>query len=181
MKLYTKTGDDDTTGTAGATRVHKSELKVAVCGEVDEANAAIGVVIAHCPDDETADILRRIQSDLFAVGAQLSTPAGDRPAVEIGEDHVAQLERWIDAASDEVLALKNFVLPGGCETAADLHLARTVCRRAERTAFALAQQESIGRSALVYLNRLSDLLFALARQANHRAGVPDICWPDRKS
>jgi cob(I)alamin adenosyltransferase len=176
MKLYTKGGDDGTTGMADGTRVLKSELKVTAYGEVDETNAAIGVAVARCEDDKTVATLRRIQSDLFVLGAQLSTPPGKKSPAQIDEEHIVQLEHWIDAASDEAPALKNFVLPGGCETAAHLHLARTFCRRAERSVVALAQQEPVGRSALAYVNRLSDLLFALARLANHRAGVPDIPW-----
>ena len=176
MKLYTKGGDDGTTELMGGTRVPKSDLRVAACGGVDETGAAIGMVVARCNDDEVSAILRRIQSDLFVLGAQLATPAGGRPKIEIADTHIARLERWIDAACDEVPPPKGFALPGGSETAAGLHLARTVCRRAERAAVAAAGQESVGRSALVYLNRLSDLLFALACQANHRAGVPETPW-----
>ncbi|MHC4697564.1 MAG: cob(I)yrinic acid a,c-diamide adenosyltransferase [Planctomycetota bacterium] len=181
MKLYTKGGDDGTTGLFGGRRVRKSDLRVRACGEVDETNAAVGVAIAHCRDDELVANLRRIQSDLFALGAQLATPGGGNADTTIDDAHIGLLERWIDAACDEVPDLQSFVLPGGSETGADLHLARTVCRRAERTVAALAEKESIERAALVYLNRLSDLMFALARQANHRAGLSDIPWPAPKT
>ena len=176
MKLYTKQGDDGSTGLIGGTRVPKNDPRVATYGDVDETNAAIGAVIAGCGDEETAATLRCIQAELFVLGAQLATPAGDQPKFLIDESHVKQLEQWIDAASAEVSALRNFILPGGSVTAAGLHVARTVCRRAERAVVALAQQQPVEPHAMVYLNRLSDLLFALARQANGRAGVEDIPW-----
>jgi len=176
MRLYTKHGDDGTTGLIGGMRVPKNDARVSAYGEVDETNAAIGEVIATCDDAETAAALRQIQSELFVLGAELATPAGEDPRHRIGEGHIAPLERWIDAASAEAPPLRNFVLPGGTQTAARLHVARTVCRRAERATVALAQQQPVGAWAVVYLNRLSDLLFALARLANHRAGVPDIPW-----
>jgi len=176
MKLYTKQGDDGSTGLIGGTRVPKNDPRVAAYGDVDETNAAIGVVIAGCNDDETVAALRRIQGELFVLGAELATPAGEQPQFRVGESHVKQLEHWIDAATAEVTPLRNFVLPGGTATAAGLHMARTVCRRAERAVVALAQMQSVGQSAIVYLNRLSDLLFALARQANKRSSVEDIPW-----
>lgn len=176
MKLYTKRGDDGTTGLIGNVRVSKSDLRVAAYGDVDEANAVIGLALSGCSDADTAAPLRRIQSELFTLGAELATPDGQTPAQAITEAQAVQLERWIDEATTETAPLKNFVLPGGCELASRLHLARTVCRRAERTAVALAERESVSRSAITYLNRLSDLLFALARRANHRAGVADIPW-----
>lgn len=176
MKLYTKHGDDGSTGLIGGTRVPKNDPRVAAYGDVDETNAALGVVIAGCNDDETIVMLRHIQAELFVLGSELATPAGEQPRFQIGESHVKQLERWIDAASAEVAPLRNFVLPGGTATAADLHLARTVCRRAERAVVALAQMQPVGQWAIVYLNRLSDFLFAMARQANKRSSVEDIPW-----
>ena len=180
MKLYTKQGDDGSTGLIGGTRVPKNDPRVAAYGEVDETNAAIGVVIAGCGNEETAATLRRVQAELFVLGSQLATPPGDQPKLVIGEAQVRQLEHWIDAASAEVSPLRNFILPGGSETAAGLHLARTVCRRAERAVVALAELQPVDQSAIVYLNRLSDLLFALARQANKRAKVVDIPWTPPK-
>ncbi len=176
MKLYTKHGDDGSTGLIGGARVLKNDIRVSAYGEVDETNAAIGVVIAGCSDKEIIATLRIIQTELFVLGAELATPAGETPRLRVGEPHVTQLERWIDAASAEVAPLRNFVLPGGSEIAAGLHFARTVCRRAERAAVALAQEQQVGQWSIVYLNRLSDLLFALARQANKRADVEDIPW-----
>ena len=176
MKLYTKHGDDGSTGLIGGTRVPKNDPRVVAYGDVDETNAAIGVVISGCNDDETVATLRGIQADLFVLGSELATPSGEQPRFRVGESHVKQLERWIDAASAEVAPLRNFVLLGGTATAAGLHLARTVCRRAERAVVGLAQMQPVGQWVIVYLNRLSDLLFAMARQANKRAGVEDIPW-----
>jgi len=149
---------------------------VAAYGEIDETNAAIGMVISVCNDDVIADILQRIQSDLFILGVELATQKNKRPDLTIEDTHIGQLERWIDEASGEIEPPKNLILPGGCETASRLHLARTVCRRAERAAVTLAKGQSVRRTASVYLNRLSDLLFALARRANRRAGIAEIPW-----
>ncbi len=176
MKLYTKTGDDGSTGLIGGPRVQKDELRVAAYGDVDETNAAIGVVVSACVDPKLVAILQRIQQDLFELGTQLATPTGQTPSLTIAASHVVQLERWIDDASNETPALRNFILPGGTPVAAGFHYARTVSRRAERTVVTLARKEPVGEWAVPYLNRLSDLLFALARVANLRAGVADIPW-----
>jgi cob(I)alamin adenosyltransferase len=176
MKLYTKRGDDGQTDLFGGDRVSKHDLRVTAYGEVDEANAAIGLTIARCDDAQTADVLRQIQSDLFSLGTELATPAGKAPQVTISDDNVTQLERWIDEAASQVPRLRNFILPGGTETAAHLQSARAVVRRAERAIVALAEREDVSRSTIAYINRLSDLLFALARQVNHRAAVGDVAW-----
>ena len=176
MRLYTRQGDDGHTALVGGTRVPKNDPRVCAYGEVDECNAVIGVVIAQCSVEETSALLQQVQSDLFMLGAELATPEDQAAGLGISDAHIAQLERWIDAISRETPALKNFVLPGGTEVAAALHAARTVCRRAERAAVALASQQSIRPAVIVFLNRLSDLLFALARQANHQAGLTDILW-----
>lgn len=176
MKLYTKGGDDGTTGLFGGTRVPKNDARVAAYGDVDELNASIGQAMAGGADEATANRLRDIQSDLFLLGAQLATPENVEKNRRVDGGHIAQLEQWIDSAVAETKSLKHFVLPGGCETAAALHLARTVCRRAERATVTLAQRESVDGLIVVYLNRLSDLLFALARRANEKAGVTDIPW-----
>lgn len=174
--LYTRTGDDGSTGLIGGARVPKCDPRVTAYGEVDETNAAIGLVIAGCADQQIVDRLRKIQSELFVVGAELATPKGPTPKPCIGVVHVAQLERWIDEASAQTPPLRSFTLPGGTFVAAALHLARTVCRRAERDVVRLSQQQTVSGTTIIYLNRLSDLLFALARLVNHRAGVPDIPW-----
>lgn len=175
MKLYTKTGDDGTTSLFGGSRVPKNNPRVAAYGDVDELNAAIGCAIT-ATDEETALCLRQVQGELFTLGAELAAAQGARPQDRVTDEQVRQLEEWIDAAVAETPPLKNFVLPGGTPAAAGLHLARTVSRRAERSVVALSQLETVEPRIIAYLNRLSDLLFALARRANHRAGVTDIPW-----
>lgn len=176
MKLYTKTGDDGSTGLFGGARVPKCDARVAAYGDVDETNAAIGIALALCKDDEIKSRLTTIQSDLFVAGAELATQSGQAPPNEICKPQVAQLEAWIDLASAETPPLRVFVLPGGSELSAHLHFARTVCRRAERSIVSLSQQEPVGPELIIYLNRLSDLLFAWARLANHRSRISDIPW-----
>ncbi len=176
MKLYTKTGDDGLTGLLGGQRVPKCDRRVTAYGEVDEANAAIGAAIAACADSSMVERLRTIQDRLFILGAELATPNGQTPNHVIREDHAVWLERWIDEAAQETSPLRNFVLPGGTFFAASLHLARTVCRRAERAVVELSRHESVRPEVVIFLNRLSDLLFAFARLANHRAGVADVPW-----
>lgn len=176
MKLYTKTGDDGSTGLFGGDRVPKNDPRVTAYGEVDELNAVIGMVIASCDDEKTNRNLQQIQSELFTLGAQLATPEHQKSSTTIQDKHIKQLEEWIDEAVAEVEPMKNFILPGGTVTAAGLHLARTVCRRAERATITLSQQQSVDPQTIIYLNRLSDLLFAQARDANKRDGVEDIPW-----
>jgi len=176
MKLYTKCGDDGSTGLFGGPRLPKCDPRVAAYGEVDEVNAAIGVALAGCEDSQLAQRLSQIQADLFVVGAELATPQGHKPPNAISEAQITQLERWIDEACNETRPLKTFVLPGGTALSAAMHLARTVCRRSERAVVSLIQQEEVSRAVVIYLNRLSDLLFAWARLANQRAGVDDIPW-----
>jgi len=176
MKLYTKQGDDGSTGLFGGARVLKCNLRVHAYGAVDEANAALGMVIAGCTDEDTIQSLATIQADLFLVGSELAAPEPADATPCVRDDIIKRLENWIDQASNEVPPLRTFVLPGGDATAAGLHFARTVSRRAERAVVALAQVESVSGLVVVYLNRLSDLLFALARRANHRAGIPDTPW-----
>ncbi len=177
MKLYTKRGDDGSTGLMGGQRLSKHDLRVVAYGDVDEANAAIGLTIARCDDEQTTEILRRIQSDLFTVGAELATPPAKSAQVAISDTRVTQLEGWIDEVCEDIPQLRSFILPGGSETGASLQLARTIVRRAERSIVALAQHEKVCPPVIAYVNRLSDLLFALARRANHKSGVGDIPWP----
>ena len=181
MKIYTKTGDTGETGLFGGGRVPKSHPRVAAYGEVDELNSAIGVVRATAPAELFDRELEAIQRDLFAIGGHLATPdpAKVRAALakaELGDARVVDLERLIDGADQELPPLTAFVLPAGTPKAAALHLARTVCRRAERTVVALAREDDVPAVFLVYLNRLSDLLFTLSRVANHRAGHDDVTW-----
>ena len=182
MKIYTRTGDDGRTGLFGGTRVSKADPRVDAYGTVDEANAAVGLARAAPLDRDVDALLARVQRDLFAVGAALAAPAGGAsgaPAVD--DEDVAAMEAAIDAAEARVEPLRTFVLPGGCEAAARLHLARTVARRAERAVVALAAREPVARVLLRWLNRLSDLLFVLARDANRAAGVPDVPWEGRRA
>jgi cob(I)alamin adenosyltransferase len=182
MKIYTRTGDRGATALVGGARVPKSHVRVHAYGEVDEANAAIGMARTTSPADLADALLASVQADLFAIGAALATPEADKAKARqreksvIAAERVVALERAIDDADAELPPLKAFVLPGGTPKAAALHLARAVCRRAERAVVHLAQHDDVPGEVLVYLNRLSDLLFTLARQANHRAGVPDATW-----
>lgn len=192
MKLYTRTGDDGSTGLFGGGRVGKDDLRVTAYGEVDEANAALGCVqaavgTAPCSDDlklRWNQWLATIQAEMFEVGADLATPPDSphrskSPTVTAG--HVARLEQWIDEAQAATPELRTFVLPGGSELAGRMHVARSVVRRAERAVVRLSRGEPIGEQVVPYLNRVSDLLFAWARWANQAAGVADVAWtpPER--
>lgn len=180
-RIYTRTGDQGETGLFGGGRVAKSSRRVSAYGEVDELNAVLGVAIERLPPDqvEVRDRLRVVQGDLFTLGAHLATPADARSRSHIPplpESRPGEMEGWIDQAEEELEPLRSFILPGGSGAGAALHLARTVCRRAERAVVALVADEDIDPLILVYLNRLSDLLFDLARLVNHRAGVPETPW-----
>lgn len=179
MKIYTKTGDDGTTGLFGGQRVRKDDVRVAAYGDVDETNAAIGLAAA-CMEDASA-ALRQIQHDLFTIGARLATPANQPSTQSIGDADVKRVEQWIDEATDTLPPLTNFILPGGTQASATLHMARAVCRRAERSVVRLDLQEPVGGNIIVYLNRLGDLLFVFARAANQRAGREDSLWCPKDS
>lgn len=180
MKIYTKTGDGGETGLWGGARVPKDAARVQAYGTVDECNAAIGVAraaLAGEPELAALDeLLARIQNQLFVVGADLATPGEAANIPRVGPAEVAFLEQTIDALEAELPALTQFILPGGSPAAAQLHLARTVCRRAERWVVQLGRHEPVGPDVGVYLNRLSDCLFVLARAANARLGRPDVPW-----
>jgi cob(I)alamin adenosyltransferase len=181
MKLYTKTGDDGTTGLFGGKRVPKASARVEAYGTVDETNAAVGVARATRLGAATDAVLAQVQEDLFVLGAELACVPGREGKLAMpllsGAD-IERLERAIDEADAACSPLKAFVLPGGSPQAAALHVARTVCRRAERAVLSL-DDATPRRELVVYLNRLSDLLFALARRANVDAGVPDVPWKPR--
>ena len=180
MKIYTKTGDEGETGLFGGTRVSKASRRVATYGDVDELNSVIGVARLHPIDDNTDALLAQIQSELFNLGAELAARPGKDVGVPLVDDsQVAALERAIDESESELSPLTSFVLPGGSPGAAHLHVARCVCRRAERSVVALLTDGEVRLEVLRYLNRLSDLLFTLARLANHRAGVQDVPWRGR--
>ena len=179
VKIYTRTGDSGDTALFDGTRVQKSDSRVAAYGDVDELNAWLGLVVSNLNDDDIAPKLRQIQRDLFAIGARLADPshriAGRVSKAVISADDVARLEGWIDALDHELPALRRFILAGGSAAGASLHVARTVCRRAERAMVALGG-EAFEVELLQYVNRLSDLLFTMARAVNRRAGVPEVEW-----
>lgn len=181
MKIYTKTGDDGTTSLYSGGRVVKTHLRVEAYGTVDELSAAIGVARAQKAASQTAEWLAEIQNQLFRLGADLATPAdaASQHVVRIDADAIEWLETKIDHMSGELPELKAFILPGGSTVAAQLHVARTVCRRAERDAVKLGQNEPIGDFVVQYLNRLSDFLFTLARWENHQAGISEEEWSPR--
>ena len=182
-RVYTRSGDDGTTALAGGARVRKDSPRIAAYGTVDEVNSAIGVALAAGLDPRVDEPLRGIQNELFHLGADLATPEEEkaqRPGPRIAGDHVDALERLMDSLSAELPPLENFVLPGGSAGAAQLHVARTVCRRAERLTVELARSEPVGPDVIRYLNRLSDALFVLARYENARKGVPDHLWDSRR-
>ena len=181
MKIYTRTGDAGETALFGGGRVSKDHPRTSAYGDVDELNSAVGVARATAPTESFDELLEGIQRDLFAIGGRLATPNPEKVAKAIAKavlppERVELLERVIDDAELELPTLRAFVLPGGTPKAAALHLARTVCRRAERSVVRLAREDEAPAEILVYLNRLSDLLFTLARLANHRAGTGDTTW-----
>jgi cob(I)alamin adenosyltransferase len=182
MKIYTKTGDSGETGLFGGPRVRKDAPRIEAYGTVDELNAVLGMARAESLPAEIDQLLARIQSELFDVGAELATPEPQRHDTSlVGPSHISELERAIDQFEATLAPLKQFILPGGGRGAAALHVARTVCRRAERRVVALANcpGEAISNNLVVYLNRCGDLLFVLARAANAATGQADVPWTKR--
>lgn len=182
-KIYTRTGDDGTTGLGDGSRVPKTAPRINAYGVVDELNAAIGFVLTQQPSAELAGVLREIQNELFHCGADLCIPehakgAGRGPKIE--PRHIEALETLMDRLNESLPALTNFVLPGGTASAAALHVARTICRRAERDVLRLAAIERMNPRVIEYLNRLSDALFVMARRENQLAGVAEPLWESRK-
>ena len=181
MKIYTKTGDAGDTGLFGGGRVPKSHPRVEAYGDVDELNAVLGVVRAAEQMPRIDEVLVPIQRDLFAIGALLATPDRDKmhqhlEKARVDDARIAELERAIDAGDAELEPLRSFIVPGGSPKAAALHVARTVCRRAERRVVQLGTETEIPPLVVIYLNRLSDLLFTLARVANKRSGTGEVTW-----
>lgn len=181
-KIYTRTGDDGTTALGSGQRVPKDAARVTACGTVDELNSAIGAALAHGLSPRSADVLPVIQNELFHLGSDLAFVEADKlkhglPQIE--ERHIDQLEQWIDEFNEGVGPLENFILPGGSIGAAHLHVARAICRRAERAVVTLAREEPIGAWAAAYLNRLSDLLFVIARYENKQCGLDEPRWNSR--
>ena len=181
MRIYTKTGDQGETGLFGGGRVPKDHLRVAAYGEVDELNAALGLALALEPQAFACDLLETVQRDLFTIGAELAAPDPAKltkalPGPRLGDARVAALEDAIDRAQATLAPLQQFILPGGSPKAAALQLARAVCRRAERAVVTLSRDAGVSPAILKYVNRLSDLLFVLARAANAAAGLSDVPW-----
>jgi cob(I)alamin adenosyltransferase len=179
VKIYTRTGDSGETGLFDGTRVSKADPRVAAYGEVDELNAWLGFARASLTDAQLSAMVEQIQRDLFALGARLADPShriAERVTkATVGDDDIARLEQWIDALEAELSPLRRFILAGGSQAGAAFHVARTVCRRVERVIVSLGPTVVEG-DVLVYVNRLSDLLFVLARVANARAGSPEHEW-----
>ncbi len=184
MKIYTKRGDGGETDLLGGPRVGKEHQRVEAYGAVDELNAFLGACAATTEHADQRSALHVIQSLLFDLGSYLASPdpaRREKNAIQGADEvDVAQLEGWIDALEGELEPLRRFILPGGTASAAAFHVARTVCRRAERRAIELHREEPLDAVAIAYLNRLSDLLFSMARVENHRAGVADVEWESRK-
>jgi len=181
-KVYTRTGDGGTTGLGGGQRVAKDSLRVTAFGAVDELSSAIGVALACGLSERLITPLERIQNDLFHLGSDLCVLEVDKermPVPRIEPRHIDALERWMDDLSADLAPLENFILPGGSLGAAHLHVARAVCRRAERDTVALARAEPLGHSTVPYLNRLSDTLFVMARWENQKRQAPDVLWDSR--
>jgi cob(I)alamin adenosyltransferase len=181
-KIYTRTGDDGSTGLGSGTRVSKTAPRIEAYGTVDELNAQVGVVRTLRPAAELVEPLASIQNELFHAGADLCIPEADKgamPGPRIEPRHVERLERLIDRLNAELPPLANFILPGGTPAAAAMHVARAVCRRAERDVIRLSRVEPIGEQVVVYLNRLSDALFVMARYDNLKANVAEPIWDSR--
>jgi len=181
-RVYTKTGDDGTTGLGSGQRIAKDSPRIEAYGTVDELNSQLGVALAAGVHDPVPAALRTIQNELFHLGSDLCIPEEDKkrtPVPRIEERHVLALEKLMDRLSKELSPLENFILPGGSPAAAALHVARTVCRRAERRVLLLSRQEPVGTQVIPYLNRLSDALFVMARYENKRSGSSDTLWDSR--
>jgi cob(I)alamin adenosyltransferase len=181
MKIYTKTGDDGTTSLFSGGRVSKAHLRVEAYGTIDELNSVLGAARAYNLSGKTMEWLEKVQTQLFHLGADLATPLDAKAdwVVRMDAETIEWLETTIDHMAADLTPLKNFILPGGTPAAAHIHIARTICRRAERLAVTLAEQEAIGEHVLKYLNRLSDWLFTLARWENQQAGIPEEKWSVR--
>ncbi|QDS95882.1 Cob(I)yrinic acid a,c-diamide adenosyltransferase [Roseimaritima multifibrata] len=179
MKIYTRTGDEGETGLFGGPRISKDDIRIEAYGTIDELNAVLGTVRSCEPSPELDEQLNSIQSELFSIGAELATPDPDKHQMRIvGDTHIAKLESWIDEGEQQLPPLKNFILPTGCPVATQLHVARGVCRRAERRVVTLLNipEINVSNATMVYLNRLSDLLFVLARVANLQQSVTERHW-----
>jgi cob(I)alamin adenosyltransferase len=176
VKIYTKTGDDGTTGLVGGKRVKKSDLRIIAYGAVDELNSTIGIMLSFPLDSDINNILTQIQNHLFVVGADLANPNLNDTSTRVSTDMVTFLENNIDGFESELTPITYFILPGGDQVASRTHLARAICRRAETNIVVLSSSEQINKTCQIYMNRLSDLLFVIARVINKRKKIKDIAW-----
>lgn len=177
MKIYTKHGDTGETSVIGGKRVAKDDARIEACGQIDELSSVIGITIAFSDDLELKETLSRIQRALFVVGADLATPAGEKIAIpRLSPSKVSEIETLIDKIDADLPKIESFVLPGGSKTASLMHLARTICRKAERRVVALNRHEKVNEAIPIYLNRLSDLLFVLARSINYKKKIMETLW-----
>ena len=177
MKIYTKKGDGGETSLFGGQKVSKTSLRIAAYGTVDELNSILGMALSHPYTPKTGEYLKSIQEQLFVLGSDLATPISKNVRIDrISSQEVEFLESSIDEMEQYLVPLKNFILPGGCKTGAIIHVARTVCRRAERLTVECGSTEEISADAITYLNRLSDFLFVLGRFENHNSGIEETPW-----
>ncbi len=176
VKIYTKTGDDGTTGLIGGKRVKKTNSRIIAYGAVDEINSAIGIVLSSTLDPDINELLTKIQNDLFIVGSDLANPDLENSSNRVTDKMVEYLEGQIDRLEGELTPITYFILPGGSPLAAQIHFARAVCRRAEINIVEISENEQINRSCQTYINRLSDLLFVIARTINNRKKIKDVAW-----
>ncbi len=181
MKIYTKKGDYGETALYGGAKTRKDNIRIHAYGTVDELNSTIGMVLSFDISEAGKEMLRQVQDDLFVIGASLATPDSSKSRISpVSKDHVTQLEEWIDKLEEDLPPLKSFILPGGTGAGSTLHFARTVCRRAERETVELSQKDDIDKENLIYLNRLSDFLFVLARHENQAKDVEETPWLPKK-
>ena len=181
MKIYTKKGDTGETALFGGSTTEKNDIRIHAYGTVDELNSVVGMTLSYKISDIGNTILAQVQNDLFVVGATLATPDPEKSRIEqVGDNEVKGLEQWIDTLEEDLAPLKSFILPGGGGAGATLHFARTVCRRAERETVQLSEAEDIPAEVIIYLNRLSDLLFVLARYENKQQGKKETPWIPEK-
>ena len=180
MKIYTKTGDIGTTGLQGGTRVSKSNDRIKAYGNVDEINSVLGIILSHKVDTDIEKLLKKIQNELFVLGSDLSNPNMNDKKNRITLTMIKDLEVGIDEFENELNPLSNFILPGGSHASSLAHFARTVTRRAETNVISLSEKEKINNQCQVYLNRLSDLLFVIARVLNKRSKISDVIWQSQK-
>ena len=176
VKIYTKTGDDGTTGLVGGKRVKKTNSRIIAYGSIDEINSAIGIVLSSTLDSDIAETLTKIQNDLFVVGADLASPDLKNLSNRVTQDMVEYLENQIDKLESELTPISYFILPGGDMLSSQIHLARSICRRAEINILTVTEKEQINKTCQIYINRLSDLLFVISRVINKRKKIKDVAW-----